>query len=144
MRVPQNLKFVGLMQYDGDLLIPARFLVAPPEIDSTVAEHLSAAGRTALAVSETQKFGHVTYFFNGNRSSALPGETWQEVESHPGPADDHPEMKADAIVDAVISALEAGGFDHLRCNLAVHFRPWPLAVLRMRARIAQLERRLGL
>ena len=55
------------MQYDGDLVIPQNFLVHPPLITNTVGEQLEAAGLTSLAISETQKFGHVTYFFNGNR-----------------------------------------------------------------------------
>ncbi len=113
-----DVSFAGMMQYDGDLNIPSSFLVAPPEIDDTVAENLSAAGKRAFAVSETQKFGHVTYFFNGNRSAALPGETWREVKSFDGPADERPEMKAAEVASLVAAALEEGGYDLLRCNLA--------------------------
>jgi 2,3-bisphosphoglycerate-independent phosphoglycerate mutase len=67
-RWPKDLKFVGMMQYDGDLLLPKHFLVPPPEIRGTSGEYLSRNGITTFACSETQKFGHVTFFWNGNRS----------------------------------------------------------------------------
>ncbi|MCQ2379753.1 MAG: 2,3-bisphosphoglycerate-independent phosphoglycerate mutase [Victivallaceae bacterium] len=60
--------YAGMMEYDGDLHVPRRFLVDPPQIDRTMDEYLCASGIRQLAVSETQKYGHVTYFFNGNRS----------------------------------------------------------------------------
>jgi len=108
------------MQYDGDLSIPRRFLVEPPAIDRTVAEYLAAAGLHSLAISETQKFGHVTYFFNGNRSGrpdeAL--EDWTEIPSDRVPFDTRPEMKAAEITAEVCAVLAAGGVDHVRLNLA--------------------------
>jgi 2,3-bisphosphoglycerate-independent phosphoglycerate mutase len=109
-----------MMQYDGDLAIPAHFLVAPPEIDGTVGEYLAAAGRTTFACSETQKFGHVTFFFNGNRSGYLDAslEQYVEVPSDCRPFDEAPWMKAAEVTDAVITALESGRFDHVRLNLA--------------------------
>lgn len=116
--VVPDLSFAGMMQYDGDLHIPQAFLVSPPQIDDTVAENLSRAGKTAFAASETQKYGHVTYFFNGNRSAPLPGETWREVPSFDGPADERPEMKASEVAQLMAAALEEGGHDLLRCNLA--------------------------
>ena len=66
-RVPA-VYYAGMMEYDGDLHVPAHYLVNPPEIDRTMDEYLCASGISQLAVSETQKYGHVTYFFNGNRS----------------------------------------------------------------------------
>ena len=116
-RVP-DVSFAGMMQYDGDLLVPAAYLVEPPQIDGTVGEALSAAGLRVLATSETQKFGHVTYFFNGNRSAPLPGETWEKVVGWAGPADDHPAMKAAEIAAVVADAVASRGYDHIRCNLA--------------------------
>ena len=68
VRVPKNLKFVGLMQYDGDLKLPANYLVPPPAISRTSGEYLAKNGLKTFACSETQKFGHVTFFWNGNRS----------------------------------------------------------------------------
>ncbi len=118
-RVPR-VTYAGMMQYDGDLLLPKRFLVEPPAIDRTVGEQLAAAGLRTYAVSETQKFGHVTYFFNGNRSDRFSAtlETYAEVESDRVPFDELPEMKAAAITDLVVAALQAGQVDHVRLNLA--------------------------
>ncbi|HAY68128.1 MAG TPA: 2,3-bisphosphoglycerate-independent phosphoglycerate mutase, partial [Acidimicrobiaceae bacterium] len=58
----------GLLQYDGDLHVPSHYLVEPPTIDHTMGEYLAAEGMSCFAISETQKFGHVTFFWNGNRS----------------------------------------------------------------------------
>ena len=115
-----RVTFAGMMQYDGDLQIPRRFLVAPPAIDNTVGEQLVAAGLRTYAVSETQKFGHVTYFFNGNRSGRFSDtlESWAEVESDRVPFNELPEMKAVAVTDLACSRLRAGGVDHVRLNLA--------------------------
>ena len=68
-----DLSFAGMMEYDGDLQIPKQYLVAPPAIEGTVGEHMANAGLRTMAIAETQEFGHVTYFFNGNRSETLPG-----------------------------------------------------------------------
>lgn len=78
---PQDLKFVGMMQYDGDLLLPANYLVPPPEIHKTSGEFLVHNGISTFACSETQKFGHVTFFWNGNRSGYFDSklETYLEV-----------------------------------------------------------------
>lgn len=115
-----KLVYAGMMQYDGDLKIPANYLVAPPNIDSVVGEHLVAAGKRTFAVSETQKFGHVTFFFNGNRSGALDDalETYVEIPSDLATPDTRPWMKAAEITDAVVGALTDGSYDHIRLNLA--------------------------
>lgn len=60
--------YAGMLQYDGDLHLPTRFLVEPPQIKYTLSEFLVNHGVKSYAVSETQKYGHVTYFWNGNRS----------------------------------------------------------------------------
>jgi 2,3-bisphosphoglycerate-independent phosphoglycerate mutase len=113
-----DVLFAGMMQYDGDLRLPTRFLVSPPEIDRTLSEHLSQSGVTQLACSETQKFGHVTYFWNGNRSAALPGESWFEVEGDLRPFDERPWMKCAEITDRVIDELRTGRYRHARLNYA--------------------------
>jgi 2,3-bisphosphoglycerate-independent phosphoglycerate mutase len=112
--------YAGMMQYDGDLGVPARFLVPPPAIDRTVAEYLAAAGRRTYAVSETQKYGHVTYFFNGNRSGAVDPvlETYAEVPSDRVPFEQAPEMKAREITALACEAIRSGRYDHVRLNLA--------------------------
>jgi 2,3-bisphosphoglycerate-independent phosphoglycerate mutase len=113
-----DVLFAGMMQYDGDLRLPSRFLVSPPEIDRTLSEYLADNGIPQLACSETQKFGHVTYFWNGNRSASLPGETWIEIESDTRPLQERPWMKSSEITDRVIDELRTGKFRHARINYA--------------------------
>lgn len=113
-----DVLYAGMMQYDGDLRLPSRFLVSPPEIDRTLSEHLASNGITQFACSETQKFGHVTYFWNGNRSSPLTGEEWFEIPSDSRPFQERPWMKAAEITDRVIDALRTGSFRHGRINYA--------------------------
>jgi 2,3-bisphosphoglycerate-independent phosphoglycerate mutase len=105
-RVPEVM-FAGMMQYDGDAGVPARFLVSPSAISGTLGERLAAAGVAQLAVSETQKYGHVTYFWNGNRTDKFDDalETYIEVPSDRVTFDQRPWMKAAEITDATIEAL---------------------------------------
>jgi len=112
--------YAGMMQYDGNLLLPEKYLVSPPEIDRTVSEYLARAGVRQLAVSETQKFGHVTYFWNGNRSGKFDEEleTYIEIPSDRIAFQKKPEMKAAEITDAVIDAMRTGRFPFIRLNYA--------------------------
>ena len=113
-----KVTYAGMLQYDGDLKLPARFLVAPPAIKDTTGEWFAKSGIAQFACSETQKFGHVTYFWNGNRSGKFDGETWQEVVSDVVPFEQRPWMKAAEITDAMIAALQSGQYKTLRCNYA--------------------------
>ena len=113
-----KVTYAGMLQYDGDLKLPVRFLVAPPAIKNTTGEWFAKSGITQFACSETQKFGHVTYFWNGNRSGKFDGETWQEVPSDVVPFEQRPWMKAAEIADAMIAALKSGQYKTLRCNFA--------------------------
>lgn len=117
-RARPRVHFVGMTQYDGDTLRPQRFLVAPPTIDNTLGERLARSGLRQLAVSETQKFGHVTYFWNGNRTGAFDAtrETYVEVKSSNVPFVDQPAMQAEAIVDATAQHLQTGQFEFARLN----------------------------
>ena len=108
--------YAGMMQYDGDLGVPENFLVSPPAIDKTMSEYLSNAGIRQFAISETQKYGHVTYFFNGNNSSKFPTETWKEIPSDNCPFEEKPRMKADLITDEAINAIDSGLYDFIRIN----------------------------
>ena len=117
VRMPK-ITYAGMLQYDGDLQLPKRFLVAPPAIKNTMGEWFSKAGIAQFACSETQKFGHVTYFWNGNRSGKFAGETYQEVPSDVVPFEQRPWMKAAEIADAMIAALKSGQYQTLRCNFA--------------------------
>ncbi len=115
-----NVKYAGMMQYDGDALIPEKYLVNPPGIDRTVGEYLVRAGVKQLAISETQKFGHVTYFFNGNRSGKFDDklEEYIEVPSDRVPFEERPWMKAAEITDRVVEAIGSGEFKFIRLNFA--------------------------
>jgi 2,3-bisphosphoglycerate-independent phosphoglycerate mutase len=117
VRAPK-VTYAGMLQYDGDLKLPARFLVAPPAIKDTTGEWFAKSGIAQFACSETQKFGHVTYFWNGNRSGKFDGETWQEVPSDVVPFEQRPWMKAAEIADAMVSAIQSGQYRTLRCNFA--------------------------
>ncbi|MDH3519838.1 MAG: 2,3-bisphosphoglycerate-independent phosphoglycerate mutase [Myxococcales bacterium] len=112
--------YAGMMQYDGDRLIPAQFLVSPPAIDRTLGEYLVHNGQTQLAISETQKFGHVTYFWNGNRSGYIDPklESYVEIPSDKRPFEERPWMKAAEITDRLIDELRGGRFRHARLNFA--------------------------
>ena len=113
-----KVKYAGMLQYDGDLCIPKSFLVNPPEIRHTLTELLVENGINEYACSETQKYGHVTYFWNGNRSEKFSEEleTWQEVPSDVRSFDECPWMKGTEIADLVISAIESGKYGFIRCN----------------------------
>jgi 2,3-bisphosphoglycerate-independent phosphoglycerate mutase len=112
--------YAGMMEYDGDLHIPRRYLVSPPEIDRPMGELLAGAGVTQLAISETQKYGHVTYFWNGNRSGMFDDgtETYLEIRSDTVPFDQRPWMKAAEITDALIAELRTGRHRFARVNYA--------------------------
>lgn len=112
--------FAGMMEYDGDLHVPGRYLVAPPAIDHTLGEYLARNRVTQLAVSETQKFGHVTYFWNGNRTGMFDPkyEKYIEVPSDRVSFDQRPWMKAAEITDVLIEELQKGECRHARLNYA--------------------------
>jgi 2,3-bisphosphoglycerate-independent phosphoglycerate mutase len=115
-----DILFAGMMEYDGDAHIPPRFLVQPPDIDRTVSQYLCAAGVTSFAVSETQKFGHVTYFWNGNRSGHIDPslETYVEIPSDKIEFDKAPKMKAAEIKNKSIELLQTGRYRFGRLNFA--------------------------
>lgn len=117
IRVPK-VCYAGMMQYDGDLHIPKRYLVSPPAIDRTSGEYLAATGVTTFACSETQKFGHVTYFYNGNKSGYIDEklEKYVEIPSDIVPFEQRPWMKGAEITDALIEAVKSGKYRNIRCN----------------------------
>ena len=113
-----KVMFAGMMEYDGDLHIPKKFLVEPPAIDRTLDEYLIKSSVTQLAISETQKYGHVTYFFNGNRSGKFSDtlEDYIEIPSDIVPFEQRPWMKGAEITDRVIAAIESGKYKFIRLN----------------------------
>lgn len=119
VRMPQ-IKFAGMMQYDGDLKLPTKFLVPPPAISGVSGEFLAKNGLKTFVCSETQKFGHVTFFWNGNRSGYFDEnlETYLEIPSDTVPFNEKPDMKAREIAAAGKEALRSGKFDQVRLNFA--------------------------
>jgi 2,3-bisphosphoglycerate-independent phosphoglycerate mutase len=115
-----DVEFVGMMEYDGDLHLPRHYLVQPPSIDRTMGEYLARNQVSQFACSETQKYGHVTYFWNGNRTGMFDEvyERYVEVPSDVIPFEQRPWMKAAEITDATIEALKGGNVRHGRINYA--------------------------
>ena len=110
--------YAGMLEYDGDLHIPSKYLVNPPEISNTMGEYLANTGVAQYAISETQKYGHVTYFWNGNKSGKFSEEleTYVEIPSDVVPFEQRPWMKCAEITDELISALREGKYTYYRVN----------------------------
>ena len=117
VRVPKVV-YAGMLEYDGDLHIPSKYLVSPPEITNTMSEYMANMGIPVLAISETQKYGHVTYFWNGNKSGKFNEEleTYIEIPSDVVPFEQRPWMKCAEITDKLIECLNSGKYKYLRVN----------------------------
>ncbi len=117
VKVP-NVVYAGMLEYDGDLHIPAHYLVSPPEITNTSGEYFADMKIRQFAISETQKYGHVTYFWNGNRSGKFSDEyeTYEEIPSDVVPFEQRPWMKCAEITDRLIEVIESGKYDCIRVN----------------------------
>ncbi len=115
-----KVSYAGMMEYDGDLRMPPRYLVRPPAIERTVSEYLVRNGVAQLATAETQKFGHVTYFWNGNNSEKFDAalEDWVEVPSDDVPFETAPAMKAHEVCEVVLDSLRQGRHRFVRVNFA--------------------------
>ncbi len=113
-----NIMFAGMLQYDGDKHIPERFLVEPPKIKNTLSEILVKNNIRQYAISETQKYGHVTYFWNGNKLDKFDDklETFCEIPSDKVSFDERPWMKSAEITDEMIKVICSDEYDFIRCN----------------------------
>jgi 2,3-bisphosphoglycerate-independent phosphoglycerate mutase len=113
-----NVLFAGMMEFDGDTHTPKKYLVTPPAIDKTLGEYMVRNGVNLLAVSETQKYGHVTYFFNGNKSEKFDEgmEEYVEIPSDRVSFDERPWMKAAEITDVVLASIRANKHRFIRIN----------------------------
>ena len=117
IRIP-DVEYAGMMEYDGDLHVPKQYLVNPPTIDRTMAEYLVASGVKQFSISETQKFGHVTYFFNGNKSGKFSEELeiYVEIPSDVVPFEQRPAMKCAEITDKLLEVIGSGEFEFIKLN----------------------------
>jgi len=113
-----KVEYAGMMEYDGDAHVPKQYIVEPPSIERTMGEYLVASKVKLLAISETQKYGHVTYFFNGNRQGKFSEayEDYVEVPSDSVPFEQRPWMKCAEITDKVLEAVESGKYAFIRLN----------------------------
>lgn len=113
-----NVYYAGMLEYDSEAGIPKHFLAEPPNIKNTLTEELCKYNVKEYAISETQKYGHVTYFWNGNRQDKFSEEleTYDIVPSDVIPFDQKPEMKSYEITDKIIEAIKSNKYDFLRIN----------------------------
>jgi len=113
--------FAGILQYDAEMNLPKNYLCEPPVINTTLTSWLCEHGVRQYTVTETVKFGHMTYFFNGNKSAPIDSalETWLEIPSDKlnNLYDKAPKMQAEPITEKLIAAIESGEYDFLKCNL---------------------------
>ncbi len=108
--------FAGMTEYNEDLHVPEHVLVGSPVFEHTLTEHLATQGIKQYAISETVKFGHITYYFNGNSYHIPDGEVDEEVSSYTEPFNTRPWMKCAEITDKLVEAIESGKYDFLRIN----------------------------
>ncbi len=111
---PVDVYFVGMTEYNSDTHVPEHRLVEPVKIDETLSQFLGLHNVSQLAISETVKFGHVTYYFNGNSYNKAPGEDFKQVDSYTEPFETRPWMKAAEITDEVVK--EMPGYQFVRLN----------------------------
>jgi 2,3-bisphosphoglycerate-independent phosphoglycerate mutase len=116
-RVPKNLRYICMTQYDKNFSLP---VVVPAEsMANILANVMGGLSMRNLRVAETEKYAHVTYFFNGGVETPFPGEDRVLVPSQKVATYDlKPEMSAAGIADAVVKATEEGTFDVIIVNFA--------------------------
>jgi 2,3-bisphosphoglycerate-independent phosphoglycerate mutase len=114
---PKNLHYVTMTRYDKTFTLP--YVLPPEHPDNILANVMAQLNWKNLRVAETEKYAHVTYFFNGGNEKPYPGE---ERELVPSPKvatyDLKPEMSAAGITDVIVKALEGGSFDVIVMNFA--------------------------
>lgn len=116
-----KVEYAGLVQYDGDKLIPKQYLVHPVRIRNILSDFCCSNNIPSFAIAETHKFGHVTYFWNGNRSGyvCIEKEQYMKIASEPNEMIAiHPEMNAEEVCEKTITTLKSGEFKFLRVNFA--------------------------
>jgi 2,3-bisphosphoglycerate-independent phosphoglycerate mutase len=112
------VKFVCMAQYDATM--PNVDVAYPPEqLTMTMGEYLAKLGKTQLRIAETQKYAHVTFFFNGGEEKQFEGEDRILIKSPDVPTFDlKPEMSAYEVCDAVVDAINSDKYDVIILNYA--------------------------
>lgn len=116
-RHPALSEYVMMTEYAADIDAPVAY---PPEsIHNGLGEYLSRLGKTQLRISETEKYAHVTFFFNGGHEAVYPGEERILVPSpQVATYDLKPEMSAPEVTDKLCEAIRSRRFDLIVCNYA--------------------------
>ena len=138
-----DVYFAGMTEYNSDTHVPAHILVPPVKIEHTLNQYLGHRAITQLAISESVKFGHITYYFNGNSYERALGEDHVRIESDTQPFDTRPWMKCAEITDQVLERLEK--YDFVRVNfpngdMVGHFGELEPTIIAMEAIDLQLQR----
>lgn len=138
-----NIYFAGLTEYDADRHIPQNILVPPIKITQPLNTFLGQHHISQLAVSETVKFGHITYYFNGNSYKKAPSEKHLEIASDSHPFNTRPWMKSAEITDTVLANLEK--YQFIRINypggdMVGHFAELEPTIVAIEAIDIQLKR----
>ena len=111
---PDEVYFVGLTEYNSDTHVPEHRLIEPVKFEETLGQFLGLHDVSQLAISETVKFGHITYYFNGNSYDRAPGEEFVKIDSYTEPFETRPWMRCAEITDAAVKRME--DFDFVRIN----------------------------
>ena len=140
---PDDITFAGMTEYNSDTHVPQYRLVPPVEIHDPLNTFLGQNGVSQLAVSETVKFGHITYYFNGNSYDKAEGEDHLKIDSDTLPFDTRPWMKSAEITDAVLANLDKYKFVRLNFpggDMVGHFGEIEPTITAMEAIDIQLQR----
>ena len=140
-----DIYFAGMNEYDEDKHIPEHTLVPTPVFKHTLTKHLADCGIKQYAISETVKFGHITYYFNGNSYDVPAGEVEEEIPSYTEPFNTRPWMKCAEITDKLVEAIESGKYQFLRVNypggdMVGHFAEMEPTIVAMEAIDISLHR----
>jgi len=109
--------FATMTQYDEQLTVP--FAFPPQSLDNTLGEYVAKQGKTQLRIAETEKYAHVTFFFNGGEEEPNPGEDRVLIPSPKVPTYDlQPEMSAPEVTAEVVKQIQAGKYDLIVLNYA--------------------------
>ena len=111
---PTDVYFIGMTEYNSDTHVPEHRLIEPPEFHDSLSEFLGSRGISQLACSETVKFGHITYYFNGNSYEKAPREDFVEIESYTEPFETRPWMKSAELTDEVLRQMS--NYNFVRVN----------------------------
>ena len=114
---PAIAKFVQTTEYASSIKAPIAF--PPEDLTNSFGEYLSSLGKTQLRIAETEKYAHVTFFFNAGNEVVYPGEDRILVPSpQVATYDLKPEMSAPEVTDKLVEAIESGKYDAIICNYA--------------------------